>query len=101
MARAWLKMKRVSREGVNTRSAKGSTTVPGRFTRAWMRSKAWVHRSRISVRRSKLVVCRCGFKTFNLALPRDKGAESDVLPVGSQSPDSPCSMRQITAARVE
>jgi len=29
-----------------------------------------------------MVVCRCGFKTFNLWLPRDKGAESNVLPVG-------------------
>ena len=29
-----------------------------------------------------MVVCRCGFKTFNLGLPRDKGAESNVLPVG-------------------
>ena len=30
----------------------------------------------------QMVVCRCGFKTFNLGLPRDKGAESNVLPVG-------------------
>ncbi|CAZ88408.1 conserved hypothetical protein [Thiomonas arsenitoxydans] len=28
------------------------------------------------------MVCRCGFKTFNLGLPRNQGAESNVLPVG-------------------
>src|SRR5690606_36488893 len=39
----------------------------------------WVEPPSSSV---QMVVCRCGFKTFNLGLPQDKGAESNVLPVG-------------------
>ena len=39
----------VSREGLNTRSAMGNTTVPGRSARAWVRSKAR-RMSRISMR---------------------------------------------------
>ena len=52
MASAWARMWRVSRDGLNTRSSSGSTTVPGRSARAWVRSNAWVFRSRISMRRS-------------------------------------------------
>ena len=42
----------VSRDGLNTRSSLGSTTVPGRSARAWVRSRACVFSSRISMRRS-------------------------------------------------
>jgi hypothetical protein len=46
-----------------------------------------------------MVVCRCGFKTFNLALPRAKGAESNVLSVRAEAPDSPSSVLQFTPPR--
>jgi hypothetical protein len=48
-------------------------TTPGDITRA---------RPLSSVQKA---VCRCGFKTFKLGLPRDQGAESNVQPVGPHS----------------
>ena len=49
---AWRRIRRVSREGLNTRSSWGSTTVPGRSALAWLRSKVPVWMSRISRRRA-------------------------------------------------
>ncbi|MCY1371144.1 hypothetical protein D9M69_582760 [compost metagenome] len=49
----------------------------------------------------QMVVCRCGFKTFNLGLPRNKGAKVTSCLSGLTAPDAMDSMRQITVARVE
>ena len=49
---AWRRISRVSRDGLNTRSSWGSTTVPGRSARGWVRNKAAVLMSRISMRRA-------------------------------------------------
>ena len=38
---AWLRMRRVSREGLNGRSSSGSSKLPGRWARGWVRSSGY------------------------------------------------------------